>query len=247
MTVDWWTLGFQAVNVAILVGLLGHFFWRPVAGIIDQRGKVSQQALEDADAKQKQAAKALQDIEATRAGFAAEREAILADAQEAARTLRAGVLEKAAAEADAIRKAGESQLAAERRQAEHAWQDKAGELAVEIAGKLLARIDAAVVQSGFVKALEKALEDLPEGTRRSFGSAESHLKVISARPLAPAEKKRLDALVQKVFGASPALQFELDDSLIAGVELRGKHLNVRNSWRADLDTILGEIRDAPGQ
>jgi F-type H+-transporting ATPase subunit b len=31
VTIDWWTLGLQAVNVLILIWLLGYFFWRPVA------------------------------------------------------------------------------------------------------------------------------------------------------------------------------------------------------------------------
>ena len=37
MTIDWWTLGIQTVNVVILVWLLGRFFWRPVAAMIEQR------------------------------------------------------------------------------------------------------------------------------------------------------------------------------------------------------------------
>jgi F-type H+-transporting ATPase subunit b len=39
MTIDWWTLGIQAVNVIILVWLLARFFWRPVAAMIEQRGR----------------------------------------------------------------------------------------------------------------------------------------------------------------------------------------------------------------
>ena len=34
MTIDWWTLGLQTVNVIALVWLLGRFFWRPLAGMI---------------------------------------------------------------------------------------------------------------------------------------------------------------------------------------------------------------------
>ena len=37
MTIDWWTLGIQTVNVVVLVWLLQHFFWRPVAAMIEQR------------------------------------------------------------------------------------------------------------------------------------------------------------------------------------------------------------------
>ena len=35
MTIDWWTLGLQAVNVAVLIWLLGRFFWKPVAAMIE--------------------------------------------------------------------------------------------------------------------------------------------------------------------------------------------------------------------
>ena len=37
MTIDWWTLGIQTVNVVILVWLLGRFFWRPLAAMNRRR------------------------------------------------------------------------------------------------------------------------------------------------------------------------------------------------------------------
>ena len=42
MTIDWWTLGLQTINVLILIWLLAHFFWRPVAGMIEQRRAAAQ-------------------------------------------------------------------------------------------------------------------------------------------------------------------------------------------------------------
>ena len=42
MTIDWWTLGIQTVNVIILIWLLGRFFWRPVAAMIEQRRAAAQ-------------------------------------------------------------------------------------------------------------------------------------------------------------------------------------------------------------
>ena len=81
MTIDWWTIGIQTVNVVILMWLLGKFFWRPVAGMIDQRRIAAQKTLAEADAKRGAAIAALADIEKTRAGFAREREAILGAAR----------------------------------------------------------------------------------------------------------------------------------------------------------------------
>ena len=37
MTFDWWTLGFQTVNVSVLIGMLGYFFWTPMAALIEKR------------------------------------------------------------------------------------------------------------------------------------------------------------------------------------------------------------------
>ena len=39
MTIDWWTLGLQTVNIVILVWLLQRFFWRPIAGMIDRAAR----------------------------------------------------------------------------------------------------------------------------------------------------------------------------------------------------------------
>ena len=63
MTIDWWTLGFQTVNVVILVWLLGRFFWRPVAGMIAQRRAAAEQTLAEAAAKRQEADAAMAEIE----------------------------------------------------------------------------------------------------------------------------------------------------------------------------------------
>jgi F-type H+-transporting ATPase subunit b len=73
MTIDWWTLGIQAVNVVILIWLLARFFWRPVAAMIAQRRATAQQT--GLSRESSQATDALAEIERTRAGFDTEREA----------------------------------------------------------------------------------------------------------------------------------------------------------------------------
>src|SRR5450755_3949180 len=102
MTIDWWTLGFQAANVVILVWLLARFFWRPVAAMIEQRRAAAQQILAEAQTKSRQAADALAEIERTRAGFDKERETIIAAAHEAAEQARTALLAAAAKESAAL-------------------------------------------------------------------------------------------------------------------------------------------------
>ena len=127
MTIDWWTLGLQAINVLVLVWLLGHFFWRPVAAMIEQRRVTAQKALADAEAKRTEAAAALADIERTRAGFAQERDAILKAAQETAEQAHAARLQEAAKEAAALEAAAKAAIARDKEAAEKAWAERASQ------------------------------------------------------------------------------------------------------------------------
>ena len=102
MTIDYWTLGIQTVNVLILILLLRHFFWRPVANIIAERRTAAMNILEQAETKHAEAISALAEIEKTRAGFQKERDAILAAAHESAELMSMARLEKAKNEAEAL-------------------------------------------------------------------------------------------------------------------------------------------------
>jgi F0F1-type ATP synthase membrane subunit b/b' len=54
MTFDLWTLGFQAVNVLVLIWLLHRFFWKPVAAMIAARQAAAATLLEEAEANGRQ-------------------------------------------------------------------------------------------------------------------------------------------------------------------------------------------------
>jgi F-type H+-transporting ATPase subunit b len=238
MTVDWWTLGIQSVNIAILIWLLGRFFWRPVASMIEQRRTAALQMLAAAEAKQHEATAALAEIEHSRAGIAQEREAMLAAAREAAERDRTARLEDAARELSAMRAAAAAEIAKGREAEEQNWSDRASRLAVEIAAHLLAPLDGQAVRGDFLDRLIDQIGQLPEPARRANGVA---LEAVSAAPLDAAEQERCRTRIQEAFGSRPEVAFTADPTLIAGLELHGPHLVVSNSWRADLDRILKEI------
>jgi len=170
MTINWWTLGIQTVNVAVLVWLLGRFFWRPVAAMIEQRRVTTQRALAEAEALRTQAATALAEIERTRAGFGQEREAILAAARAAAEQARTARLQEAATDVAALETAAKE--AAEKGQlaADAAWAERASRLAVEIAGRLLARLDGVAVRAAFMDWLIAEIRRLPDPARQAVAA-----------------------------------------------------------------------------
>jgi F-type H+-transporting ATPase subunit b len=241
MTIDWWTLGIQTVNVVILVWLLERFFWRPVAALIEQRRATTQRMLAEAEAKRSQAAAALAEIEPTRAGFAQEREAILTAAHEAAERARAVRLEDAAKAAASLEAAAKAAIEKEKKAADKAWAERASRLAVEIAERLAARLDGPAVRATFLDWLLKEIRTLPDSARQAVAANGVALEAISATPLDPVDQERYRELIGEAFGAHPQIAFKADPALIAGLELHGPHLVVSNSWRADLTQILADL------
>jgi F-type H+-transporting ATPase subunit b len=246
MTIDWWTLGFQTVNVGVLIWLLGRFFWRPVAAMIERRRASAEQTLADAEARRSEADAALAGIERTRAGFAGEREAILAAAREVAERETAARREEAAKQVAAIEAAGRAAIESEGQAAERAWAERAAHLAVEIAERLAARLDGEAVRAAFLDWLIEAIRALPEEKRQVAAADGVALEAISATPIGPAEQERCRKRIAEAFGNDPRIAFTTDPSLIAGLELKGPHLVVSNSWRADLNRILADIAHDEG-
>jgi len=241
MTIDWWTLGIQTINVVILIWLLGRFFWRPVAAMIEQRRATSQRILAEAEAKRSQATAALADIERTRAGFEQERETILAAAHEAAERARAVRLEEATKEAASLEATARAAIEKEKEAAHKALAERASRLAVEIAERLAARLDGPAVRAAFLDWLLEELRTLPDSARQAVAANGLALEAISATPLDPADQAHYRELIGKALGSHPQIAFKADPGLIAGLELHGSHLVVRNSWRADLTQILAGL------
>ncbi|PWW04544.1 ATP synthase F0 subcomplex B subunit [Hoeflea marina] len=241
MKLDWWTLGLQAVNVLILVWLLQRFFWRPVAAMIATRKDAAQAMLADAKSSQDKAAAALAEIEQTRAGFAAEREKILADARDAADAAGEAAMNDARAKADKLRKAAEARLAADKVAAEKQMADQAASLAVDIAEKLAGRLKGPEISAAFLSWLTDAIKAMPDDEKTAALADGKGLRLVSAEALTAAQKTRANAAVAEALGGKPALSFDTDAALIAGLELRGAHFTLRNSWQADLARIREDL------
>jgi F-type H+-transporting ATPase subunit b len=243
MTIDWWTLGFQAVNVAILIWILAKFFWRPLAAMIEQRREAAGRILAEAEAKRGEAAAAVAEAVKARAGFAAEREAILAAARTTAEQESATRRAEADRRAGQIETAARAAMAAEREAAERAFTGQATRLAVEIAARLAGRLDEASVRAAFLDGILAAIRALPD-EKRSDAAAGGALQIISASPLPRDEQAATQRRVAEAFGDGVEIGFAVDPALVAGFELRGAHLIVANNWRADLDRLKTEIADA---
>ncbi|WP_157962036.1 F0F1 ATP synthase subunit B [Acuticoccus kandeliae] len=233
MTIDWWTLAIQTVNVIILVALLGRFFFRPVATMVADRQAEIASGLAAAKTAREAAETTRAEREKALAGVAAERSRLLAEATREADTQKAALVAAANAETAKLRAEAEAGIARERAAAERAVAEHAATLAVSMAERLVARLPAEQITPAFLADLVNALDALP-ADRRAVASAE----LVSAAPLAGADAAAAQAAVAKSIGVTPTLR--TDPALIAGFELHAPGLMVTNSWRADLAQLAAK-------
>jgi F-type H+-transporting ATPase subunit b len=241
MHIDWWTLGLQTVNALVLIWLLGHFLFRPVADAIAGRQKAAAQLLADAKAA-KATAESERDKTAAEAVRLADHRAEAFKAAEAeAAAAKSALLAKAQAEADRIRAAGKVEIEAGRRTEELAAEDRAARLAVDIATKLFDRLPREARISPFIDGIVTGLAKLPEQTRASVCADGKPIHLTAACAVTPEEAGACRKTLADIFGHPVAVEISVDPELIAGIELEAPQAVVRNSFRADLIRLKSEL------
>jgi len=243
MRIDWWTLALQTVNVLILIWILARFFFRPIADIVAKRQQETNQLFAAADAARKQAADARSEAEKARAGLAAERDRLLAEAQKSAQAEKAKLLQLAAQEAAKLRQESAAAIARDRAAAQQQVVDYAGTLSIDIARRLLERLPSDFALAAFLTGLCNEIGKLSPEAREGFAAATADrpIELVTKAPLTDEETRRVRDAFDKAFGAKLPFAFRSDPAVLAGIELHGHNVILRNSWRADLEQIRAEL------
>lgn len=242
MTIDWWTMALQTINALVLIFILSRFLFRPVAGMIAARKAEAQAMLTDAAAARATAESAQQAMAEEAAALEADRAARRAAAAKEAEAEKAAMLAAARSEADGVVEAGKRAVEAMQAQAEDKASARASELALEIAARLMDRLPAEARVAGFVDGLAEAAASLPENVRAGIVAAGEPLALKAPRALTRHEATLCKSRLAEAFGGAVTLKVEVVPELIAGLELEAQHASVRNSLRADLARIAGELK-----
>lgn len=238
MGFDWSTFTLEVVNFLILVWILTHYFYRPVAAVIERRREAIENRLQRAERLQS-------DAEAMRRQY----EARLADWEQEKRQLREFWLGELAAEKarqiDALRQS----LAAERQQAEVLEQRRlrareaeleqaALSLAGGFAGRLLERLAGPELESRLVDLFIADLADVPPDRWPMAAAADldqpGQATVASAFPLAELHRSRLQRAVSERLGRPITCRFVEDPTLIAGLRFELGPLSLGANLRDEL-------------
>lgn len=243
MTLDFWGLGLQAVNVAILVWLLSRVFWRPMAAAIAKRQESAAAMVTAAQATQVKADAALAEATQAREGITDERTAMQVAARAEAQTVKKAALSDARAQAEDILDAAHATIRHDTKAARKSNEDHASELSLQIAARLLARLTSPTVQSAFLSQLVEAIAKMPAPDRAAIVADPSGIEIISATDMG-AERTAIKKAVQTALGSASDIRFTIDPDLIGGLELSSPHFVLHNSWQADLAQVRKAVRDA---
>ncbi len=240
MSFDWWTLGLQAINFAVLAWLLGRVLWRPVAAAIADRRAEAQRLLDDAASRRDAATVSQSEAEAARAGIAAERAQALAEARAAAESDRRAILDKARAEAAALAAAAAAQRQAEAEAAEAAYAARASELALDIARRIGAGLAGPGLAAAYLDRMVRRIEVAPDRNRLA---ADGPVSLACAVPPAAADTEALLLRLSEALGKAAKITIFPQPDLICGYAITTPHFSVESSFSGDLDRIRREIAD----
>jgi F-type H+-transporting ATPase subunit b len=243
MQFDWWTFAFQLVNIAVLGWLLARFLFKPVARIIAERKAATDRVLKEAEQAKRDAAEAEKAAGAERDRIASERADLLQKAREDADAHKQALIDDAKAEAAAlIQKARDA--AAHVSKEEHEKQlRRATNLAIAVTGRLLADLPVDARISGFPERLSEALSKLGQEERAAILSDSEGLHLVAPRALTEEERGTVDAVIGGMVGHDGSLPVEVDETLLAGLELRSRHGVIRNSLGSDLERMAKALAD----
>lgn len=129
----------SVISFVILLVVLAKVAYPPLARMMAQRSDRIRADLEAADAARREAEALRAERERELQGAREEARRILDEARHTAEALRQEASERARAEAEAIRAQVEAQLAAERVQLVRSLRAEVADLAVDLAGKIVAR------------------------------------------------------------------------------------------------------------
>jgi F-type H+-transporting ATPase subunit b len=248
MLIDWFTVGAQALNFLILVGLLRRYLYRPILNAIDAREKRIAAELADAAAKQVAAIKERDEFANKNRELDKNRTGLLKAATDAAEVERQKLLDDARKAADAVRAKRETALQNEQialSQDIIRWTQKQ---VFAISRKVLSDLASASLEERmsetFVRRLRGLTGPAKEQLATALKSAPHPVPVRSAFDLPQAQQAEIQKAIDETFSADIHLQFETVPELVSGIELSADGQKVAWSiadYLATLEQSAGEL------
>jgi len=223
MLIDWFTVGAQALNFLILVGLMRRFLYQPVLHAIDAREKRIAAELAEAAAQKAAAGQELERCRHQQEAFDQQRAALLAKATEEAKAERQRLIDDARKAADAVTAERQAALRSEALTLNEAVKLQVQQGVFALAGQALGDLASTSLEQTATEVFNRRLRELAGAARETLGTAlkaTPEAAVVRSAFELPAEQRvAVQRAVNETFSADLPLRFETAPQLIAGIEL----------------------------
>ncbi len=223
MLIDWFTVGAQALNFVILVALLKRFLYQPVLDAIDAREAGIAKRIGDAQTAQSEAQSQRDALSEKTDRFDREREALLAQASQAADAERVRLIAAARGAADDLAAKRRDALQAAAEQLDRDLGERSRREVFAIARQALADLAAISLEERVADVFILRLRTIEGSARAELAAAlqlpTAPVLIRSAFDLPAAQQEAIRAALAEGFGSGASLRFETAEHLVSGIEL----------------------------
>jgi F-type H+-transporting ATPase subunit b len=223
MVIDWTTFILEIVNFLVLVWILQHFLYRPVLETLARRRAGIERTLVEARDAETRAGALRAQFENRLADWEQEKAALRARFEQEMTVERSRQTQALARALAQERERSAAQDAHRREALRRELESQALEQAHRFATALLTRLAGPELEARLVEAGMEDFAALPADQLNGIAAAArtpgARVLVASAFPLTEEQQKRIGAALAARLGASPALDFRVDATLLAGLRL----------------------------
>lgn len=223
MLIDWFTVGAQVLNFAVLVWLMKRFLYKPILDAIDARENKIASELADADAKKVEAQKERDTFQQKNDAFDQQRATLLSQATDAAKAEGQRLQEEARKTADELRVKREEALKNDARNLHQAISSRAQQEVFAIARKALTDLATTSLEQNMTEVFVQRLQALDDATKAKFSDAlesdTSPVLVRTAFELPAEQRNAIQEAVKQLFTTDIPLKFDVAPALVSGIEL----------------------------
>jgi len=250
MLIDWFTVGAQFVNFAVLVWLLRRFLYKPVLDAIAAREKGVADTLADAQTQMTAARKAGDDMHAKSKAFDEERGALLGKAVSDAHVEAERLVGNARRAADALTLQRDAALKSEAKQLSDKLSRLAASEGINIARTVLEDLAGADLESRMGEIFARRLRGMDSKTKELFGvlltGPAAKPVVASTFELSPPARLVIQTALNETFAADIHLTFEASSGAISGIELSAGGQCLSWTFADHLKTLEQKVTDLLG-
>ena len=242
MLIDWFTVLAQIVNFLALVALLKHFLFGRLVKAIDEREKKIAGCLAEAEGRQKEAERQLEQERERVLEQERRREELLAQARREADQAREEMIQKTRAEVRELERKWGEDLERERGAFLEEVRRRSAQEILAIVRRALADLASSDVQHAATAALIERLHSFDAASLRTL--TDGDLAVLTPGELGEQDQRRIREVLEQRLGGPVPLRFVRAPEIGWGIELRGHGRRIGWNSGTYVEALEERLREA---